>query len=122
MRQDIVCVFFFFSSRRRHTRFKCDWSSDVCSSDLTVRLGLWRYLFVALDREATNGTPHSEYPQRLRQNEMGQPPCTNGLSPCPMQRIVRTPCWESRRRFLGLTILACRILLYRFTDHSAARR
>src|SRR5207237_5465189 len=29
--------FFFFSSRRRHTRFKCDWSSDVCSSDLTGR-------------------------------------------------------------------------------------
>src|SRR5688572_29889667 len=29
------CVFFFFfSSRRRHTRFDCDWSSDVCSSDL----------------------------------------------------------------------------------------
>src|SRR2546430_8734973 len=26
--------FFFFSSRRRHTRFDCDWSSDVCSSDL----------------------------------------------------------------------------------------
>src|SRR2546430_5375311 len=30
-----VCLlFFFFSSRRRHTRFDCDWSSDVCSSDL----------------------------------------------------------------------------------------
>src|SRR5260370_13157252 len=28
-------TYFFFSSRRRHTRFKCDWSSDVCSSDLT---------------------------------------------------------------------------------------
>src|SRR2546430_6398517 len=28
-------LFFFFSSRRRHTRFDCDWSSDVCSSDLT---------------------------------------------------------------------------------------
>src|SRR2546427_7254343 len=28
--------FFFFSSRRRHTRFDCDWSSDVCSSDLVV--------------------------------------------------------------------------------------
>src|SRR2546430_10514444 len=25
---------FFFASRRRHTRFDCDWSSDVCSSDL----------------------------------------------------------------------------------------
>src|SRR5256886_6260185 len=31
----IVCVcVVFFSSRRRHTRFDCDWSSDVCSSDL----------------------------------------------------------------------------------------
>src|SRR5688572_32639614 len=27
---------FFFSSRRAHTRFDCDWSSDVCSSDLDV--------------------------------------------------------------------------------------
>src|SRR2546427_4011592 len=26
----------FFSSRRRHTRFDCDWSSDVCSSDLST--------------------------------------------------------------------------------------
>src|SRR3989475_12845579 len=35
--------FFFFSSRRRHTRFDCDWSSDVCSSDLvfgTVGVGM----------------------------------------------------------------------------------
>src|SRR5690606_40271116 len=34
-----VCFFsicFFFSSRRRHTRFSRDWSSDVCSSDLGV--------------------------------------------------------------------------------------
>src|SRR5690606_40761996 len=29
-------VLFFFSSRRRHTRFSRDWSSDVCSSDLTT--------------------------------------------------------------------------------------
>src|SRR6266568_3286815 len=27
-------LFFFFSSRRRHTIWNCDWSSDVCSSDL----------------------------------------------------------------------------------------
>src|SRR5689334_3101878 len=26
-------LYFFFSSRRRHTRWNCDWSSDVCSSD-----------------------------------------------------------------------------------------
>src|SRR2546430_9255264 len=29
-------ILFFFSSRRRHTRFDCDWSSDVCSSDVEV--------------------------------------------------------------------------------------
>src|SRR2546430_6114262 len=28
-----LSIFIFFSSRRRHTRFDCDWSSDVCSSD-----------------------------------------------------------------------------------------
>src|SRR6185295_10281186 len=31
---DNMSVFFFFSSRRRHTRYWRDWSSDVCSSDL----------------------------------------------------------------------------------------
>src|SRR2546430_3280221 len=44
IRNGRVCIgsllFFFFSSRRRHTRFDCDWSSDVCSSDLaTSRAG-----------------------------------------------------------------------------------
>src|SRR5699024_11534813 len=32
-----IYAFFFFSSRRRHTRSKRDWSSDVCSSDLNAR-------------------------------------------------------------------------------------
>src|SRR5699024_12735425 len=32
----ISLLFFFFSSRRRHTRSKRDWSSDVCSSDLSL--------------------------------------------------------------------------------------
>src|SRR3989454_993559 len=31
-----LCVSFFFSSRRRHTRLQGDWSSDVCSSDLRI--------------------------------------------------------------------------------------
>src|SRR2546430_6804516 len=36
-RTDVRAVWsFFFSSRRRHTRFDCDWSSDVCSSDLAA--------------------------------------------------------------------------------------
>src|SRR5699024_11542198 len=34
--------FFFFSSRRRHTRSKRDWSSDVCSSDLDASINIMR--------------------------------------------------------------------------------
>src|SRR5690606_40074493 len=39
-------ILFFFSSRRRHTRFSRDWSSDVCSSDLLryKQLDKWSYL------------------------------------------------------------------------------
>src|SRR2546426_5955783 len=33
----VADIFFFFSSRRRHTRLQGDWSSDVCSSDLEAR-------------------------------------------------------------------------------------
>src|SRR5690606_40796464 len=45
---------FFFSSRRRHTRFSRDWSSDVCSSDLSVTdhifplRKIWRGLYIPL--------------------------------------------------------------------------
>src|SRR5699024_11806195 len=45
-------AFFFFSSRRRHTRSKRDWSSDVCSSDLLGNgepCGLRRVLYVGHD-------------------------------------------------------------------------
>src|SRR5690606_40518208 len=35
----LLCTF-FFSSRRRHTRFSRDWSSDVCSSDLLAFAGI----------------------------------------------------------------------------------
>src|SRR5690606_41888329 len=40
-------LFFFFSSRRRHTRFSRDWSSDVCSSDLS------RYTLSTLGQTST---------------------------------------------------------------------
>src|SRR5256886_5407749 len=57
-RVTVQLCFFFFSSRRRHTRFDCDWSSGVCSSDLngclllgmvTIMLWLnWRFALAAL--------------------------------------------------------------------------
>src|SRR5690606_11163890 len=46
--------FFFFSSRRRHTRFSRDWSSDVCSSDLP-NPGLRKSLLTSLNYMPKDG-------------------------------------------------------------------
>src|SRR5256886_13681152 len=47
---------FFFSSRRRHTRFDCDWSSDVCSSDLAAAIGAGRERYVTRGVATTDMT------------------------------------------------------------------
>src|SRR2546430_5605768 len=57
-----LSVLFFFSSRRRHTRFDCDWSSDVCSSDLMLGAlpgSKWNYTTAAhlLNRAGFGGAP-----------------------------------------------------------------
>src|SRR5260370_24158034 len=55
---------FFFSSRRRHTRFKCDWSSDVCSSDLRGDLsmaGTCTVTYVDPKRLLACGHPITQY-------------------------------------------------------------
>src|SRR5256885_3821649 len=49
MRRNVSCLFFFFSSRRRHTRLQGDWSSDVCSSDLEFQASQ-RKLLAFVDR------------------------------------------------------------------------
>src|SRR5256885_2511012 len=57
--EHIGTIFFFFSSRRRHTRLQGDWSSDVCSSDLCSATNI-----------AMVGTPgRSMCPTRLRGDE-----------------------------------------------------
>src|SRR5690606_41060908 len=50
---------FFFSSRRRHTRFSRDWSSDVCSSDLAYRPAIEQGAAVAVmpSYNLVNGRP-----------------------------------------------------------------
>src|SRR5260221_8991064 len=59
----MLLVFFFFSSRRRHTRSLCDWSSDVCSSDLLATADLGQNS-VSVLRNNGNGTfqAHADYP------------------------------------------------------------
>src|SRR5256886_4848797 len=51
-------TFFFFSSRRRHTRFDCDWSSDVCSSDLRYSRG---YIVIAPEYRGSIGYGKTYY-------------------------------------------------------------
>src|SRR2546430_17346004 len=48
-----MLLIFFFSSRGRHTSFDCDWSSDVCSSDLPIR-----------DERPAPGVERAEGPRR----------------------------------------------------------
>src|SRR5256885_5369843 len=52
-----VYIFFFFSSRRRHTRLQGDWSSDVCSSDLRAKIA---QRLVAAQHEAAMLTTFNE--------------------------------------------------------------
>src|SRR5205814_4879484 len=64
--------FFFFSSRRRHTRCLSDWSSDVCSSDLNVsRISI---LLVACNEQ--NGNPADINWRRVGEIESGFYPNT----------------------------------------------
>src|SRR5207237_6078216 len=72
---------FFFSSRRRHTRFKCDWSSDVCSSDLA-----------SLTFEETDGGTDVILDFRPRVNKRGVRQLTPLLRP-----LFRTNRSEERR-------------------------
>src|SRR5258707_2853500 len=63
-----VMVWFFFSSRRRHTRYWRDWSSDVCSSDLHLDPGEPRFHRQLAER-ATEQVGHTEDQERDRENE-----------------------------------------------------
>src|SRR5438270_8143205 len=66
----LVYFFFFFSSRRRHTRFDCDWSSDVCSSDLGKITA----------RAVTTETRAKDLPEVPTMIESGLPQLTVGFS------------------------------------------
>src|SRR6266480_3105487 len=46
-------MYFFFSSRRRHTRLTCDWSSDVCSSDLGASFDISFFTDTVIPRRST---------------------------------------------------------------------
>src|SRR6266481_1211384 len=64
-----IC-FFFFSSRRRHTRWNCDWSSDVCSSDLNNGFALLRLADIG-ETDIGGHARHAEDAKRGRDRRLG---------------------------------------------------
>src|SRR5439155_27244021 len=78
--QFCVSVFFFFSSRRRHTRWPRDWSSDVCSSDLGTREAPGKLI----ERQQRHELPEL-HTDRCRERDGGQPAeqGTEGDPPLP---------------------------------------
>src|SRR5690625_3116699 len=62
---------FFFSGRRRHTRWPRDWSSDVCSSDLAAPIGLHGEGVVPGQRGGTAGTRVARVVGTLGDREVG---------------------------------------------------
>src|SRR6266481_6797014 len=57
----MIGVLFFFSSRRRHTRWNCDWSSDVCSSDLPGSTDAWHLRLPTEFAFCTHFASHTGY-------------------------------------------------------------
>src|SRR2546430_13184906 len=86
-------IFFFFSSRRRHTRFDCDWSSDVCSSDLELggepKTEMWYIAEAAPDSELfvglKRGTTRRDFENKLRDGSVAE---------CFHREIGRASCRE----------------------------
>src|SRR5256884_3080692 len=100
-----MSVFFFFSSRRRHTRCSRDWSSDVCSSDLKE---LRRRAHFQLRNERANHTLQSA-----------------ALVHEAYLRLVGVsgPQWESRTHFFAIAAQLMRQILVDYARrHGAAKR
>src|SRR6266568_7397942 len=79
--EEVVVIFFFFSSRRRHTRWNCDWSSDVCSSDLEDYL-LSHTRLIPRDIISLGNELNEEV---LRQKQAGH----EGLPPAALAGVVQ---------------------------------
>src|SRR5256886_9988612 len=79
---------FFFSSRRRHTRFDCDWSSDVCSSDLSGHWLVRQLRRAAGGRVSTALGPH-EVPRAVDVPLVVTAPCGGNAMPESRHEVDR---------------------------------
>src|SRR5688572_32970090 len=99
----MIITIFFFSSRRRHTRFDCDWSSDVCSSDLPLKKSVIGQQIAAADGiEAAHGAHEVSLDFRSEERRVGKE-CRSRWSPDHSKKN-----WDGSRnswRSTGLFVL-----------------
>src|SRR5256885_4526614 len=87
----LCIVFFFFSSRRRHTRLQGDWSSDVCSSDLIALAALALSAFGGLASADITGKVNldGKAPEQKEIDMSGVKECAaKHTDPVPEQTVV----------------------------------
>src|SRR5207253_3998480 len=90
-----VFLFFFFSSRRRHTRWPRDWSSDVCSSDLPPPVSFERQQS-ALATHPGQPLAHNEV-ETLRPANVQHPLVKRVNQPEAPNKIGRASCREREK-------------------------
>src|SRR5689334_23888076 len=91
----MIVFYFFFSSRRRHTRWNCDWSSELCSSDL-LRLHLLLDLIQREVHQRLLGSPNTRSATMLR-----------STSEMPASIVLpreRSCWWRSEERRVGKSV------------------
>src|SRR5690606_40725293 len=89
------CLLFFFSSRRRHTRFSRDWSSDVCSSDLQAGIDAAQDVGLRIQLINTADAVVFMHDQRLAaSNFTGRPGTVPVAMDVPLANLTRS---EERR-------------------------
>src|SRR5256885_11896770 len=109
--------FFFFSSRRRHTRLQGDWSSDVCSSDLVVghrplqlalrvlHAGKGLCLAAARGRAALRGNQHARRCFRRPWRERSEEHTSELQSPC---NLVCRLLLEKKKKITAVPLVLAR--------------
>src|SRR5690606_16892050 len=94
-------VLFFFSSRRRHTRFSRDWSSDVCSSDLS---GASWTIFEGTVQLAPRPRPRSVHERSAAKT---RPSASTDTAPAPATNGHCTHHWPSGQTLMIELLCSC---------------
>src|SRR6185369_2003382 len=85
------------SSRRRHTRFKCDWSSDVCSSDLCAEIVQGRGVAAGELRRPFAPVSSMAFAQKIKGYVIFQPPVVPGTE--LLETLPGLPVGALQKRF-----------------------